>query len=108
MISEKDLKNNDSITVERTNGAGADSFPADRPLCTPYQESDTSYIAWWHNVTAGWPLGREARTEASPSVVRRQGGLLVAFPSGDPLYPPAIVRPRFRRTRDGHLGAVED
>ena len=113
MISEKDLKHGVTLRHE-SDHAG------DHSRAVPHLESD-SYQAWWYKATDGWPTAARAGDATPPTVVSEAGRLYVIGPDGqvrqmsetelrdytDPLPAPAIIQPRFKRTRDGHLGAVE-
>jgi hypothetical protein len=113
MISEKDL-NNVPLEADRRR-----NIPTNQSSSQPYLEND-SYDAWWYRVTSGWPP--EARAEETPTVVSEEGRLYVVGADGqvtralesdlrklaEPLAPPAVIRPRFKRTSDGYLGAVRD
>jgi hypothetical protein len=112
MLNEKDLNNVPLEDDLKRNSSRTNQ------TAVPCLEND-SYQAWWYHATQGWPT--EARAEKTSTVVSEEGRLYIIGADGQvtraleqdlrdmtaPLHVPAVIRPRFHRTSDGHLGAVE-
>ncbi len=100
MISESELESSNDIATESARDRAGSCA-----VITPYNPNDSSYIDWWRRVTG------QGQQDVQPaaSLVREQGRVYIVDQNGKAVAfdsRPHMV-PRFRRTKDGHLGGVE-